>query len=163
MIKITKDVDVEAVFLHPDEPALEFEGFLKKQYPRVRYFQVIIYILSIRYIVYIYLIDIPYFYYHQNCNNWIIMKVCSQFNHLQGSLMEGDDLDRVQADNADAVLILTNKYCQVDCQYCILSYFHTFTHPWVHTFKLLKFDALILSRLPTNMIGGFTFMYENFL
>ena len=36
----TKDVDVEAVFLHPDEPALEFEGFLKKQYPRVRYFQV---------------------------------------------------------------------------------------------------------------------------
>ena len=37
----TKDVDVEAVFLHPDEPALEFEGFLKKQYPRVRYFQVI--------------------------------------------------------------------------------------------------------------------------
>lgn len=36
-----KDVDVEAVFLHPDEPALEFEGFLKKQYPRVRYFQVI--------------------------------------------------------------------------------------------------------------------------
>ena len=38
----------------------------------------------------------------------------SHFNHLQGSLMEGDDLDRVQADNADAVLILTNKYCQVD-------------------------------------------------
>ena len=31
---------MEAVFLHPDEPALEFEGFLKKQYPRVRYFQV---------------------------------------------------------------------------------------------------------------------------
>ena len=40
MIEIKKDVDVEAVFLHPDEPALEFEGFLKKQYPRVRYFQV---------------------------------------------------------------------------------------------------------------------------
>ena len=35
-----KDVDVEAVFLHPDEPALEFEGFLRKKYPRVRYFQV---------------------------------------------------------------------------------------------------------------------------
>ena len=34
-----EDVDVEAVFLHPDEPELEFEGFLKKQYPRVRYFQ----------------------------------------------------------------------------------------------------------------------------
>ena len=32
---------------------------------------------------------------------------------MQGSLMEGDDLDRVQADNADAVIILTNKYCQV--------------------------------------------------
>ena len=40
MFSSTKDVDVEAVFLHPDEPALEFEGFLKKQYPRVRYFQV---------------------------------------------------------------------------------------------------------------------------
>ena len=34
-----EDVDVEAVFLHPDEPELEFEGFLKKQYPRIRYFQ----------------------------------------------------------------------------------------------------------------------------
>ena len=34
-----EDVDVEAVFLHPDEPELEFEGFLKKRYPRVRYFQ----------------------------------------------------------------------------------------------------------------------------
>ena len=28
------DVDIEAVFLHPDEPELEFEGFLKKRYPR---------------------------------------------------------------------------------------------------------------------------------
>jgi len=27
------------VFLHPDEPELEFVGFLKKKYPRVRYFQ----------------------------------------------------------------------------------------------------------------------------
>ena len=79
-----EDVDVEAVFLHPDEPELEFEGFLKKQYPRVRYFQ--------------------------------------------GSLMESEDLDRMQAnlvkyfplatkvclqvDCADAVIILTNKYCQ---------------------------------------------------
>ena len=34
-----EDVDVEAVFLHPDEPELEFVGFLKKKYPRVRYFQ----------------------------------------------------------------------------------------------------------------------------
>ena len=56
------------------------------------------------------------------------MKARSQFNHLQGSLMEGDDLDRVQADNADAVLILTNKYCQVDCQYCILLYILTPSH-----------------------------------
>jgi hypothetical protein len=63
-----EDVDVEAVFLHPDEPELEFEGFLKKKYPRVRYFQ--------------------------------------------GSLMESEDLDRMQVDCADAVIILTNKYCQ---------------------------------------------------
>ena len=78
-----EDVDVEDVFLHPDEPELEFEGFLKKQYPRVRYFQ--------------------------------------------GSLMESEDLDRMQVkiakagaksevcgqvDCADAVIILTNKYCQ---------------------------------------------------
>ena len=46
---------MEAVFLHPDEPELEFEGFLKKQYPRVRYFQ--------------------------------------------GSLMESEDLDRMQVDH----------------------------------------------------------------
>ena len=79
-----EDIDVEAVFLHPDEPELEFEGFLKKQYPRVRYFQ--------------------------------------------GSLMESEDIDRMQVnlveynplttkrclqvDCADAVIILTNKYCQ---------------------------------------------------
>merc|ERR1719215_2094569 len=62
------DVDIEAVFLHPDEPELEFEGFLKKRYPRVRYFQ--------------------------------------------GSLMEAIDLERVQAEEADAIVILTNKYCQ---------------------------------------------------
>ena len=36
---LREDVDVEAVFLHPDEPELEFVGFLKKKYPRVRYFQ----------------------------------------------------------------------------------------------------------------------------
>ena len=30
---------MEAVFLHPDEPELEFEGFLKKRSPKVRYFQ----------------------------------------------------------------------------------------------------------------------------
>ena len=79
-----EDVDVEAVFLHPDEPELEFEGFLKKKYPRVHYFQ--------------------------------------------GSLMDSEDLDRTQVtmmicylsstmnmfqtDYADAVIILTNKYCQ---------------------------------------------------
>ena len=78
-----EDVDVEAVFLHPDEPELEFEGFLKKQYPRVHYFQ--------------------------------------------GSLMDSEDLDRtqvdlnrrvtrthflLQTDYADAVIILTNKYCE---------------------------------------------------
>ena len=34
-----EDEDIEAVFLHPDEPELEFEGFLKKKYPKVRYFQ----------------------------------------------------------------------------------------------------------------------------
>ena len=33
------DEEVEAVFLHPDEPELEFEGFLKKRSPKVRYFQ----------------------------------------------------------------------------------------------------------------------------
>ena len=27
------------MFLHPDEPELEFEGFLKKRSPKVRYFQ----------------------------------------------------------------------------------------------------------------------------
>ena len=85
-----KDVDVEAVFLHPDEPALEFEGFLRKKYPRVRYFQVSISFLCV--------FRCPF---------------NSSVFDMQGSLMEGDDLDRVQADNADAVIILTNKYCQV--------------------------------------------------
>ena len=34
-----EDAETEAVFLHPDEPELEFEGFLKKKSPKVRYFQ----------------------------------------------------------------------------------------------------------------------------
>ena len=34
-----EDADTEAVFLHPDEPELEFEGFLKKKFPKVKYFQ----------------------------------------------------------------------------------------------------------------------------
>ena len=34
-----EDEDIEAVFLHPDEPDLDFEGFLKKKSPKVRYFQ----------------------------------------------------------------------------------------------------------------------------
>ena len=63
-----EDAEVEAVFLHPDEPELEFEGFLKKKSPKVRYFQ--------------------------------------------GSLMDCTDLERLQAENADAVVILTNKYSQ---------------------------------------------------
>ena len=33
------DVDVEVVFLHRAEPDLEFEGLLKKQHTRVKYFQ----------------------------------------------------------------------------------------------------------------------------
>ena len=61
------------------------------------------------------------------------------FNDLQGSLMEGDDLDRVQADNADAVLILTNKYCQV--------YFYTF---------LL---SLILSTHQQELPDGFLYTF----
>ena len=34
-----EDADTEALFLHPDEPELEFEGFLKKKFPKVKYFQ----------------------------------------------------------------------------------------------------------------------------
>ena len=33
------DVDVEVVFLHRAEPDLEFEGLLKRQHTRVKYFQ----------------------------------------------------------------------------------------------------------------------------
>ena len=65
------------------------------------------------------------------------------FNDLQGSLMEGDDLDRVQADNADAVLILTNKYCQV----------------YLYTFLL----SLILSTHQQELPDGLSFLYSFFL
>ena len=34
------DVDVDVVFLHRAEPDLEFEGLLKRQHTRVKYFQV---------------------------------------------------------------------------------------------------------------------------
>ena len=33
------DVDVDVVFLHRAEPDLEFEGLLKRQHTRVKYFQ----------------------------------------------------------------------------------------------------------------------------
>jgi len=61
------DVDVEVVFLHRAEPDLEFEGLLKKQHTRVKYFQ--------------------------------------------GSLMNAMDLERAKVHEADACLVLANKYC----------------------------------------------------
>ena len=36
------DVDVDVVFLHRAEPDLEFEGLLKRQHTRVKYFQVVL-------------------------------------------------------------------------------------------------------------------------
>jgi len=61
------DVDVEVVFLHRAEPDLEFEGLLKRQHTRVKYFQ--------------------------------------------GSLMSAVDLERAKVHEADACLVLANKYC----------------------------------------------------
>jgi len=61
------DVDVEVVFLHRAEPDLEFEGLLKRQHTRVKYFQ--------------------------------------------GSLMNAQDLERAKVHEADACLVLANKYC----------------------------------------------------
>merc|ERR1712038_883920 len=63
-----EDVDVEVVFLHRAEPDLEFEGLLKRQHTRVKYFQ--------------------------------------------GSLMNAQDLERAKVHEADACLVLANKYCQ---------------------------------------------------
>nr|XP_040578360.1 calcium-activated potassium channel slowpoke-like isoform X9 [Lepeophtheirus salmonis]XP_040578361.1 calcium-activated potassium channel slowpoke-like isoform X10 [Lepeophtheirus salmonis]XP_040578362.1 calcium-activated potassium channel slowpoke-like isoform X11 [Lepeophtheirus salmonis]XP_040578363.1 calcium-activated potassium channel slowpoke-like isoform X12 [Lepeophtheirus salmonis] len=63
-----EDVDVEVVFLHRAEPDLEFEGLLKRQHTRVKYFQ--------------------------------------------GSLMNAMDLERAKVHEADACLVLANKYCQ---------------------------------------------------
>jgi len=63
-----EDVDVEVVFLHSAEPDLEFEGFLKRQHTRLKYFQ--------------------------------------------GSLMSSNDLERSKVHEADACLVLANKYCQ---------------------------------------------------
>jgi len=63
-----EDVDVEVVFLHRAEPDLEFEGLLKRQHTRVKYFQ--------------------------------------------GSLMNAVDLERAKVHEADACLVLANKYCQ---------------------------------------------------
>jgi len=63
-----EDVDVEVVFLHRAEPDLEFEGLLKRQHTRVKYFQ--------------------------------------------GSLMSAIDLERAKVHEADACLVLANKYCQ---------------------------------------------------
>merc|ERR1719158_1162690 len=62
-----EDVDVEVVFLHRAEPDLEFEGLLKRQHTRVKYFQ--------------------------------------------GSLMNAMDLERAKVHEADACLVLANKYC----------------------------------------------------
>merc|ERR1719180_340924 len=62
-----EDVDVEVVFLHRAEPDLEFEGLLKRQHTRVKYFQ--------------------------------------------GSLMNAQDLERAKVHEADACLVLANKYC----------------------------------------------------
>nr|XP_053652334.1 calcium-activated potassium channel slowpoke-like isoform X15 [Cherax quadricarinatus] len=63
-----EDVDVEVVFLHRNEPDLEFEGLLKRN------------------------------------------STCVEF--FQGTMFNSVDLERVKVHEADACLVLANKYCQ---------------------------------------------------
>ena len=81
------DVDVDVVFLHRAEPDLEFEGLLKRQHTRVKYFQVRIYTFTEPSNV----IPSP---------SWTI---------IQGSLMNATDLERAKVHEADACLVLANK------------------------------------------------------
>ncbi|KYB25104.1 Calcium-activated potassium channel slowpoke-like Protein [Tribolium castaneum] len=106
-----EDVDVEVVFLHRKEPDLELEGLLKRHYTTVEFFQGTM----------MNAVDLERV-------KWLTVQMCRKppdleleglfkrhfttVEFFQGTIMNPIDLQRVKVHEADACLVLANKYCQ---------------------------------------------------
>nr|CAD7194441.1 unnamed protein product [Timema douglasi] len=100
-----EDVDVEVVFLHRKEPDLELEGLLKRHYTTVEFFQGTM----------MNAVDLE----RVKCRKPPDLELEGLFKRhfttvefFQGSIMNPIDLQRVKVHEADACLVLANKYCQ---------------------------------------------------
>ncbi|KOB67484.1 Calcium-activated potassium channel alpha subunit [Operophtera brumata] len=82
-----EDVDVEVVFLHRKEPDLELEGLLKRHYTTVEKPP-----------------DLEL--------EGLFKRHFTTVEFFQGTIMNPIDLQRVKVHEADACLVLANKYCQ---------------------------------------------------
>ncbi|KPJ08395.1 Calcium-activated potassium channel slowpoke [Papilio machaon] len=113
-----EDVDVEVVFLHRKEPDLELEGLLKRHYTTVEFFQGTM----------MNAVDLERVKVRVRPNSAGISSTAlkppdleleglfkrhfTTVEFFQGTIMNPIDLQRVKVHEADACLVLANKYCQ---------------------------------------------------
>ncbi|OWR43458.1 Calcium-activated potassium channel slowpoke [Danaus plexippus plexippus] len=114
-----EDVDVEVVFLHRKEPDLELEGLLKRHYTTVEFFQGTM----------MNAVDLErvkkLFHSHSRFSHFgnlskppdlelegLFKRHFTTVEFFQGTIMNPIDLQRVKVHEADACLVLANKYCQ---------------------------------------------------
>ncbi|CAG0889945.1 unnamed protein product [Darwinula stevensoni] len=97
-----EDVDVEVVFLHRQEPDLELEGLLKRHYTTVEFFLGSLMAAS----------DLERVKPPDLELEGLFKRHFTTVEFFQGSIMNPLDLQRVKVHEADACLVLANKYCQ---------------------------------------------------
>ncbi|CAB3363617.1 Hypothetical predicted protein [Cloeon dipterum] len=97
-----EDVDVEVVFLHRKEPDLELEGLLKRHYTTVKFFQGTM----------MNAVDLERVKPPDLELEGLFKRHFTTVEFFQGSIMNPIDLQRVKVHEADACLVLANKYCQ---------------------------------------------------
>ncbi|KAF4532517.1 hypothetical protein B566_EDAN007632 [Ephemera danica] len=121
-----EDVDVEVVFLHRKEPDLELEGLLKRHYTTVEFFQgTMMNAVDLERVKVIDCIpqamgDGPALEKRLAARlkppdlelEGLFKRHFTTVEFFQGSIMNPIDLQRVKVHEADACLVLANKYCQ---------------------------------------------------
>ncbi|KAK4012901.1 hypothetical protein OUZ56_025151 [Daphnia magna] len=112
-----EDVDVEVVFLHRKEPDLELEGLLKRHSTTVKFFQgSMMNAVDLQRVKLFLFLMITH---NRVCRKPPDLELEGLFKRhfttvefFQGSIMNPIDLQRVKVHEADACLVLANKYCQ---------------------------------------------------
>ncbi|KAK2588163.1 hypothetical protein KPH14_004209 [Odynerus spinipes] len=112
-----EDVDVEVVFLHRKEPDLELEGLLKRHYTTVEFFQgTMMNAVDLervkRYLSFCLGLVPPFRKPPDLELEGLFKRHFTTVEFFQGTIMNPIDLQRVKVHEADACLVLANKYCQ---------------------------------------------------